>query len=103
MKKVILLLAFTLGLIVSANAQKFSFKLSVPNSISQLTNHTTSSNRYTENRNKVSVGGSIEFSKKGGTKFTFSNTQQESNTYPRPLNRKELEKEKEITTEIIQK
>lgn len=103
MKKVIFFLAFILGLILSANAQKFSIKLSVPSTF-QSNNYSTKPNtRYPDGRNSISVGGSIEFSKKGGIKFKVNNTQEETNLYSQPLNRKQLEKEKEVLSEIKEK
>lgn len=75
MKKTILLLAFILRLISSANAQKFSIKLTVPSSVFQSGSYLTRpDSRYSDNRNNISVGGSIEFSKKDGVKFKINNT-----------------------------
>ena len=93
MKKVIFLLAFTLGMIFSAHAQKFSIKVSAPKSA-------FNSNNYRDNRNSVSVGGSIEFSKKEGTKLKFTSSKEEPSLYSRPLSRKELKREQELITEI---
>ncbi|MBD8387762.1 hypothetical protein [Dysgonomonas sp. BGC7] len=101
MKKTILLLAFTLGLISSANAQKFSIKLSVPGRVFQSDSYPTRPDtRYSDNRNNISVGGSIEFSKKDGIKFKINNTQEETNVYSQPLSRKQLLKEREVLSEI---
>jgi Skp family chaperone for outer membrane proteins len=104
MKKTILLLAFILGLISSANAQKFSIKLSVPSSVFQSGSYPTRyDTRYSDNRNSISVGGSIEFSNKDGVKFKINNTQENTNLYSQPLSRKQLEKEKQVLSEIKEK
>jgi hypothetical protein len=104
MKKTIFLLAFIIGLISSANAQKFSVKLSVPSSVFQSNNYTTRPDiRYSDSRNSISVGGTIEFSKKDGVKFKINNTQEDTNLYSQPLSRKQLEKEKQVLSEIKEK
>lgn len=104
MKKTIFLLAFILGMILSANAQKFSVKLSVPSSVFQSNNYTIRpGTRYSDTKNSISVGGSIEFSKKDGVKFKINNTQEEINLYSQPLSRKQLKKEKQVLSEMKEK
>ncbi len=98
MKKLILLLAFIVG-ILSANAQKISIKVSVPN---RVTHQIFINNKHYNSGQGVSIGGSIEFSKTGEVKFKLINTQnqEEINLTPHPISIKQLQKEKETLTEI---
>lgn len=100
MKKLIFLFAFMLGLMSSANAQKISIKASAfqPNNYTAIPN-----SRYYNNRDNVSVGGSIEFSKKRGVKFNITNPQDKVDLHSQPISRKQLEKEKEVINNTIEK
>ena len=99
MKKIIFLFAFIVGTLF-ANAQKFSVKVSVPNRMTQsVINPTFARHLHNAKGQEVSVGGSIEFSKKKPVKFRIEGTQDKPDVYLRPLNKKQLEKAKEVITQ----